>query len=158
MSASSTAWGSYARIADTLRARLGDLAPGSAVTAEVTLAREFGVARNTVRRALGVLADEGLIETVPGRGRLVRAAGSPGPDAAGRPAYRRIAEDLQREIESGELPPGAPLPSESALTSTYGVSRGTARQALSVLVSVGLVRVEQGRGRFVQTPQRRADG
>ncbi|HEX2300907.1 MAG TPA: GntR family transcriptional regulator, partial [Pseudonocardiaceae bacterium] len=67
------------------------------------------------------------------------------------PAYRRIAADLQRAIAAGELAPGDLVPSEAMLTREYGVSRGTVRQALSVLVSQGLVRAVHGKGRFVQT-------
>jgi GntR family transcriptional regulator len=60
-------------------------------------------------------------------------------------------------IEMRELPPGSQLPSESALVSQYGVSRVTARRALSVLVTDGLVNAEHGRGWFVrrQPPVRR---
>ena len=36
------------------------------------LAGEFSVATNTVRKALGILRDEGLIESVPGYGTFVR--------------------------------------------------------------------------------------
>jgi DNA-binding GntR family transcriptional regulator len=62
-------WGSYARIAEVLRVRLALLPPGSPVPSETALSGEFGVARNTVRRALGRLTEEGLVGTVPGRGR-----------------------------------------------------------------------------------------
>jgi DNA-binding GntR family transcriptional regulator len=65
------------------------------------------------------------------------------------PAYRRIAAELQRAIAAGELAPGDALPSEAALTRQYGVSRGTAQHALSFLVSLGLVCVMHGKGRFV---------
>lgn len=147
MSPTSTQWGSYARIAEVLRARLALLPSGSAVPSETALSGEFGVARNTVRRALGQLADEGLVGTVAGRGRVVVAPGVP---AATLPAYRRIAADLQRAIAAGDLAPGDSLPSEATLTREYGVSRGTARQALSLLASFGLVRAVHGKGRFVQ--------
>ncbi|MGH8938342.1 MAG: GntR family transcriptional regulator [Actinomycetes bacterium] len=147
MSPASTQWGSYARIAEALRARLALLPAGSAVPSEAVLSGEFGVARNTVRRALGQLAEEGLVGTVPGRGRVVVAPGVP---AATLPVYRRIAGDLQRAIAAGELAPGDPLPSEATLTREYGVSRGTARQALSLLASLGLVRAVPGKGWFVQ--------
>ncbi|MGH3965772.1 MAG: GntR family transcriptional regulator [Pseudonocardiaceae bacterium] len=147
MSPTSTQWGTYARIAEALRARLALCPPGSPVPSETALSREFGVARNTVRRALGKLAQEGLVGTVPGRGRVVLAPALP---AATLPAYRRIAADLQRAIAAGELAPGDPLPSEATLTREYEVSRGTARQALSFLASLGLVRAVPGKGRFVQ--------
>jgi DNA-binding GntR family transcriptional regulator len=147
MSPTSLQWGSYARIAEALRVRLALLSPGSPVPSETALSGEFGVARNTVRRALGRLAEEGLVGTVPGRGRVVVVPGMP---AATLPAYRRIAADLQRAIAAGEFAPGDPLPSEARLTREYGVSRGTARQALSFLAGLGLVRAVHGKGRFVQ--------
>jgi DNA-binding GntR family transcriptional regulator len=66
------------------------------------------------------------------------------------PAYRRIAADLQWAITAGELTPGDPLPSEATLTREYRVSWGTARLALALLASLGLVRAVHGKGRFVQ--------
>lgn len=53
-------------------------------------------------------------------------------------------------IESGELCPGDPVPSESALAQRYGVARGTARHALAELEGAGLVESVPGRGRFVR--------
>ena len=139
--------GSHARIAEALRVRLALLSPGSPVPSETALSGEFGVARNTVRRALGRLAEEGLVGTVPGGGRVVLVPDLP---AATLPAHRRIAAELQWAIVAGDLPPGDPLPSEGTLTRGYGVSRGTARQALSFLAGLGLVRAVHGKGRFVQ--------
>ena len=146
MSPTSTQWGSYARIAEALRLRLELLRPGSPVPSEKVLSGEFGVARNTVRRALALLAEDGLVGTVPGRGRVVLTPGLP---AATLPAYRQIAAELQRDIAAGELAPGNALPSEAALTRQYGVSRGTTRQALSFLGRLGLVCAVHGKGWFV---------
>lgn len=70
-------------------------------------------------------------------------SGSPRAEPASRAAA--IASDLRREIHSGALAPGAALPSEAQLTSTYGVSRGTVRQALAALRAEGLI--GGGRGR-----------
>ena len=67
-----------------------------------------------------------------------------------RPASRRIADELRRAIESGELAPGAQLPSERQLAATYGTARNTAREAIRLLADSGLVIVEQGRGAFVR--------
>jgi GntR family transcriptional regulator len=67
-----------------------------------------------------------------------------------RPASRRIADELRRSIESGELAPGAQLPSERQLAATYGTARNTAREAIRLLADAGLVIAEQGRGAFVR--------
>ncbi|MEU0559885.1 GntR family transcriptional regulator [Dactylosporangium sp. NPDC006015] len=144
----STAWGAYKGITEALRARLasGEFQPGAALPSEAALVAEYGVARNTMRRALDQLAEEGLIVTQPGRGRLVSAPGE--RSAPNQPQYQRIAADLRKQIASGELAAGALLPSESALVMQYGVSRGTARQALAVLQDVTVS--VQGKGRFVK--------
>ncbi|WP_326554178.1 GntR family transcriptional regulator [Micromonospora sp. NBC_01813] len=70
--------------------------------------------------------------------------------ASDRAVYRQIADHLRQAIESHELVAGTQLPSESALVNEYGVSRVTARRALSVLVTDGLVVAEHGRGWFVR--------
>jgi GntR family transcriptional regulator len=67
-----------------------------------------------------------------------------------RPASRRIADELRHSIESGELSPGAQLPSERKLAATYGTARNTAREAIRLLADSGLVIAEQGRGAFVR--------
>ena len=67
-----------------------------------------------------------------------------------RPASRRIADELRGSIESGELTPGAQLPSERQLAATYRTARNTAREAIRLLADSGLVIAEQGRGAFVR--------
>jgi GntR family transcriptional regulator len=63
---------------------------------------------------------------------------------------KTIAEAIRSQIESGELPPGARLPSERDLASTYGTARNTAREAVRILSDAGLVITDQGRGSFVR--------
>ena len=46
----------------------GRLRPGQRLGAERALAAEFGVSRATLRQALAVLADGGVVRRVPGRG------------------------------------------------------------------------------------------
>jgi DNA-binding GntR family transcriptional regulator len=60
------------RVADELRRALfdGELDPGTPLR-EVALAESLGVARSTVREALGVLVSEGLADRVPNRGTAV---------------------------------------------------------------------------------------
>jgi len=150
LSPRATAWGAYRHIAAALRERLanGEFPPGAVLPSESALCAEYRVARNTLRRALDELAEEGLLTVQPGRGRVVLAPGNTAASAA--PRYRTVAAELRREIESGELRPGDPLPSESALAGRHGVSRGTARQALAELEGAGLVETVHGKGRFVR--------
>jgi GntR family transcriptional regulator len=64
----------YAALAAALRNRVvsGEWPPGSALTAEHILATEHHVALGTMRRALELLVNEGLIERVHGKGTFVR--------------------------------------------------------------------------------------
>jgi GntR family transcriptional regulator len=68
---------------------------------------------------------------------------------AARPMYRQIAEDLQAQIESGALMPGAQLPTELELRDRYNSSRNTIRDAIKRLTSLGLVETRPGQGTFV---------
>jgi GntR family transcriptional regulator len=65
------------------------------------------------------------------------------------PIYRRIAEDLRRKIETGELAPGSPLPTELELRDMYGASRNTIRDAVKWLTSRSLAETRPGQGTFV---------
>ncbi len=69
------------------------------------------------------------------------------------PVYNRIAADLRDRIEAGELRPHDPVPSERGLADGFGVSRMTARHALSVLEREGYVYRRAGRGSFVAEPR-----
>lgn len=66
----------YQRIADDLRARLGSgaLAAGRLLPSEAELSEEFAASRVTVRRALEVLRDEGLVDSRQGFGWFVAAS------------------------------------------------------------------------------------
>jgi len=64
----------YLQIADELRMQInsGEFGPGAKLPSEATLTAHYGVTRLTVRRALAVLAAEGLTESAPGKGVFVR--------------------------------------------------------------------------------------
>ena len=66
---------SYLQLAAILRDRIesGEIAPGEAMPSITFLVQETGLAVGTIRKAIKVLADEGLIVTVPGRGSFVLA-------------------------------------------------------------------------------------
>lgn len=65
------------------------------------------------------------------------------------PRYYQLKEILREKINSQEWKPGDLIPSERELGEQYGISRLTARQALTELVNEGLFYREQGKGTFV---------
>ena len=69
------------------------------------------------------------------------------------PVYVQVAAIVRSRIESGELLPDRPVPSESQLEQELGVARGTARKAIALLREEGLVVTVRGRGSYV-TPDR----
>lgn len=141
--------GTFRKIADDLRRQVaaGDLLPGALVPSELALVEQHQVSRGTVRSALALLVEEGLIEVVPGQGR--RVIGEPHPDGAGPlTAYERIAADLRDRMHAGEFSPDVSLPSEAELVAQYEVSRNTVRRAYRQLVEAGVVVVRHGAGAF----------
>jgi GntR family transcriptional repressor for pyruvate dehydrogenase complex len=77
-------------IYESLRSSIvdGQLRTGTRLPTERALASRFGAARNTVRRTMNQLADEGLIERHVGRGTFVaRSKASGASEAAAEPNF-----------------------------------------------------------------------
>ena len=68
------------------------------------------------------------------------------------PLYRRIADDLRAQIETGQLEPGSQLPPEEKLGELFKASRNTIRDAIKFLINLGLVETRAGQGTFVVDP------
>jgi GntR family transcriptional regulator, transcriptional repressor for pyruvate dehydrogenase complex len=64
----------------------------------------------------------------------------------------RVAASVLDAIAGGDFPPGSQLPPEPELVKLTGVSRLTVREAVKSLESKGVLRVEHGRGTFVNPP------
>jgi len=75
--------------------------------------------------------------------------------AGGSHRYVQIAAMLQARIGDGAYPIDGLLPSEPALSAEFGVSRGTIRQAITLLLERGLVKPEVGRGTRIVSLQPR---
>ncbi|GAA3080418.1 GntR family transcriptional regulator [Streptosporangium carneum] len=69
---------------------------------------------------------------------------------AQRPLWEIVAASLRADVLEGRYAAGAPLPSETALSARYSVSRPTVRDAVEALVGEGLATVVRGRGTFVR--------
>lgn len=63
--------------------------------------------------------------------------------------FRIVFEEIKQRIRRGEWLPGARLPSIAQLAKDLEVSTGSVREALRSLQSIGLVKIEHGRGVFV---------
>lgn len=64
--------------------------------------------------------------------------------------YEEIADCIMDEVEQGKLKSGEKIYSENELVSMFGVSRQTARHAVSVLESRGIVNRIRGSGTYVK--------
>lgn len=87
--------------------------------------------------------------TAPADGRAGVRADVPAP-RLGLPD--QVVAELLRAVASGTYPPGSRLPPEAELAARARVSRLTLREAVKVLRDKGVLRVEQGRGTFVNPP------
>jgi GntR family transcriptional regulator len=73
----------YRQLAGILKARIerGDWTPGRRMASETDLTQQYGLARNTVRRAIRLLVGQGLVVVAPQRGTYVRPSAPDGPGA-----------------------------------------------------------------------------
>jgi len=80
-------------LVDELRQSIesGDLVPGMAIPSENDLVRSHNLSRVSIRSALQVLEDEGLVVKKPGKGRFVRDVSLPGG----------LSEEIMRPVNIG---------------------------------------------------------
>jgi len=64
--------------------------------------------------------------------------------------WKQIERQLLRDIAMEVFKPGEKMPTEMELSTRFDVNRHTVRQAMAALAEANVVRVEQGRGAFVQ--------
>ena len=142
----------------------GERRPGEQLPTEAELRDLYDASRNSVRDAIKWLTIRAFVVSRPGRGTFVaetlpseilpNSSITPAPaprdsSRRGSPMYRHIAEDLMRQIESGELPLGTRLPTELELREKYNASRNSARDAIKWLTNLGAVETRPGQGTFV---------
>ncbi|MGE5640146.1 MAG: FadR/GntR family transcriptional regulator [Clostridia bacterium] len=68
------------------------------------------------------------------------------------PAYKQVAEAIERDILSGKLRPGEALGTETSLAAQFGVNRSTVREGIRLLEHGGLVRRDSSRRLWVGRP------
>lgn len=64
----------YLRIVEDIKEKISNavLKPGDAIPSEKALGEEYGASRMTVRKGLAILANEGYIYSIPGKGNFVQ--------------------------------------------------------------------------------------
>jgi DNA-binding GntR family transcriptional regulator len=100
----------YQQLASLLRdqIRSGELQPGQHLPSETALMQQHGLARDTVRRAIGVLRGEGLIVVEPGRGTWVRVEGEREVVRVHRGSRTLVRIPTPEEVLEFDLLPGVP--------------------------------------------------
>jgi DNA-binding FadR family transcriptional regulator len=68
------------------------------------------------------------------------------------PAYRMVAEAIERDILAGRLRDGQPLGTETDLAAQFGVNRSTVREGIRLLEHGGLVRRDSSRRLWIGMP------
>jgi GntR family transcriptional regulator len=126
-------------LADELRRRIeaGALPAGGLLPSEAALMDEFDVSRGTVREAVRLLRDEGLVITEHGRGTYVRPS---------LPVRRLASDRYRRELEAlaGEGPPATSFTHDQGIDwSAYRLDREF-REMSATTVLAELLGVEPG--------------
>ncbi|WP_336486982.1 phosphonate metabolism transcriptional regulator PhnF [Methylobacterium nigriterrae] len=114
----------WRQIADALAEAIGqgEFPPGSQLPTEASLAGRFGVNRHTVRRALGVLAERGLVRATQGRGTFVEQGQIPYPIGR-RTRFSEIVSRAGREAW-GDLTAAATAPADVETAAALGIAAG----------------------------------
>ena len=124
----------YGALADALRQRIvvGEWAPGVALPAEQLLASQHGVALGTLRQALALLVEQGLVDRVHGKGTFVRAG------LAGAPMLRFFRfEHGQAEVPASRILARELKPAPAAVATSLGLDKGEQALHLRRLRSLG---------------------
>lgn len=69
------------------------------------------------------------------------------------PLYKQLERHLRSEILGGKLKPGDKIQTEDELSESFGVSRITVRNAITLLVEDEFLIKRQGKGTFVSQPK-----
>jgi len=122
----------FEQIASLVQKRIDDH-PSNALPSMASLAREYGVAYQTMWKAMQTLAKRGVIVCRKGA-RTVRAGVPRGPDSRDR-----FIDTLRSMILQGELKAGEAVPKFDYLQTSHRVQRSTISLAVRALLREGLL-------------------
>jgi DNA-binding GntR family transcriptional regulator len=150
----------WRRIRQELWAKIdaGILRPGDKLPTTEELADHYQTSRGTVRRAVEVLIEAGILKGRQGVGVFVAESSGPGRWRLanpvhniryGKPLWRSIRDDLRAQINVGLLKPGQKLPTTRELMAQYSTTSPTVRRAVDSMIEAGELVGRQGLGVFV---------
>ncbi|MFE3578261.1 GntR family transcriptional regulator [Streptomyces vinaceus] len=136
MAAADEARLTFERIADDLRQQIrdGELRPGQLLPTQSQLMQTYKASSLTVQKAIRLLRNEGWVIARQGRGTFVTRS------ADFEDAFEKVAGDLQQQIYSGALAPGARLPAREVLAEHYAVPLNVVTNAIALLAGNFLLR------------------
>ncbi|MGI5859442.1 MAG: GntR family transcriptional regulator [Tepidanaerobacteraceae bacterium] len=90
----------YLQIVEDIKEKIntGELKPGDAIYSENTLCKTYGASRMTVRKGLAILAGEGYIYSIPGKGNFVQE-----PDSSIYTLYYDEMNNLVNSVDKTKL-------------------------------------------------------
>lgn len=126
----------FERIADDLRQQIREekLRPGQLLPTQSQLMQEYKASSLTVQKAIRLLRNEGWVIARQGRGTFVTRS------ADFEEAFEDVASDLQQQIYTGTLAPGAKLPARQVLADHYSVPLNVVTNAIALLAGNFLLR------------------
>jgi DNA-binding GntR family transcriptional regulator len=127
-------------VSDSLRQEIKEGRITERLPSQAKLVGTHRVSRSTIERALGVLKDEGLIESVQGAGWYVAGSGDR------RPLVERVTDLLRAD----SVKVGDRFPTEKELCELFGASRTAVRSAIAQMEGQGLIGKGATRGREVR--------
>jgi DNA-binding transcriptional regulator YhcF (GntR family)/DNA-binding LacI/PurR family transcriptional regulator len=146
-------------LAEGLRAR-PEARPGARLESIQTLARDAGVSKATMQKALDLLREQGLLESFRGKGTFWTGPGGDGPDgarAAQGNSLATLAGKLRDRILDGTYRVGQALPKVGFLAAQEGVSPDTVCAAFKLLSGEKLIR-KRGKSWLAGTEEARPGG
>ena len=90
----------YLQIVEDIKEKIntGDLKPGDAIYSENALCKTYNASRMTVRKGLAILASEGYIYSIPGKGNFVQE-----PDSSIYTLYYDEMNNLINSVDKTKL-------------------------------------------------------
>lgn len=136
MAAADEARLTFERIANDLRQEIrdGKLRPGQLLPTQSQLMQTYKASSLTVQKAVRLLRNEGWVIARQGRGTFVTRS------ADFEEAFEKVSGDLQQQIYSGTLVPGARLPAREVLAEHYAVPLNVVTNAIALLAGNFLLR------------------